>query len=162
MKSVAGSGLISSWIPCVTETAAPATNRPTAASRDQTYASRPWPSGCARSGSRCDRRLATSRNTSLPVSAQECAASANIDADPVTTAAIDFATPTRKLAPKATHTVLALADTPERDTRERGPRKPVSPTRGSSSAARVTAEVPHTTAGPAGDVDDRAGFPLTA
>ena len=35
-------------------------------------------------GRSVDRRLATSRNTSLPVSAQECAASASIDADPVT------------------------------------------------------------------------------
>jgi hypothetical protein len=79
------------------------------------------------------------------VSAQECAASASIDADPVTTAAIDFATPTRKLAPKAIHTVLALADTLERDTPESEPRRSVSPTRGSSSAAGLTAEVSRTT-----------------
>ncbi len=79
------------------------------------------------------------------MSAHECAASASSDADPVTTAAIDFATPTRKLAPKATHTVLALADTPERDTRESEPRRSVSPTRGSSSAAGLTGEVSRTT-----------------
>src|SRR4029079_11474755 len=102
---------------CATETAAPATNRPTAASRDHTYASRPWPSGCARSGGRYDRRLATSRVTESPVSAQECAASASIDADPVRTAATDFATPTRTLAPRATSTVLALSVPLERDRR---------------------------------------------
>jgi hypothetical protein len=79
------------------------------------------------------------------VSAQECAASASSDADPVTTAAIDFATPTRTLAPKAIHTVLALADTPERDTRESEARRSDSPTRGSSSAAGLTAEVSRTT-----------------
>jgi hypothetical protein len=38
-----------------------------------------------------------------------------MDADPVNTAAIDFATPTSRLAQKAIHTVLVLADTPERD-----------------------------------------------
>ena len=35
-KSLAGSGVISSWIPWVIETAAPATNRPSAANSDQT------------------------------------------------------------------------------------------------------------------------------
>ena len=40
-KSLAGSGLTSSWTPCVTDTAAPATNSPSAANSDQTYASRP-------------------------------------------------------------------------------------------------------------------------
>jgi len=49
------------------------------------------------------------------------------------------------LAPKATHTVLALADTPERDTRESEPRRSVSPPRGSSSAAGLTSQVSRTT-----------------
>ena len=42
----------------MTETAAPATNSPSAANSDQTYASRPWPSGCRGSGARAERRLA--------------------------------------------------------------------------------------------------------
>jgi hypothetical protein len=42
--------------------------------------------------------------------AQECAASASIDADPVTTAATDFATATRRLAAKAMRTVVRLAE----------------------------------------------------
>ena len=36
MKSLAGSGLMSSWTPCATEIAAPATNSPSAASSDHT------------------------------------------------------------------------------------------------------------------------------
>jgi hypothetical protein len=35
-KSLAGSGCMSSWMPCAMEIAAPATNRPTAASSDHT------------------------------------------------------------------------------------------------------------------------------
>src|SRR4029077_13999183 len=81
------------------------------------------------------------RNTSLPVSAQECAASASSDADPVTTAAIDFATPTRTLAPRAIHTVLALSVPLERDRRESESRRSGSPLRGSSSAAGLTPQV---------------------
>src|SRR4029077_11056761 len=63
-----------------------------------------------------------SRNISLPVSAQECAASARIDADPVTTAATDFATATRRLAAKATRTVVRLAEPAPRAARDSGPR----------------------------------------
>src|SRR6185312_14174896 len=66
---------------------------------------------------------------------QECAASASIDADPVTTAAIDFATPTRTLAPRATSTVLALSVPLERDRRASESRRSGSPSGGSSSAA---------------------------
>jgi len=62
--------------------------------------------------------LATSRNTSFTGVRHECAASANIDADPVTTAAIDFATPTSTLAPRAIHTSSHLQTRPERDARE--------------------------------------------
>jgi hypothetical protein len=47
------------------------------------------------------------RNTSLPVSAHECVASASSDADPVATAATDFATATRRLAAKATRIVVS-------------------------------------------------------
>ena len=67
-----------------------------------------------------------SRNTSLPVSAQECAASASIDADPVTTAAADFATATRRLAAKATRIVVRLAEPAPRVARARGPRTALS------------------------------------
>src|SRR5580765_1132658 len=63
-----------------------------------------------------------SRNTPLPVSAQECAASARSDADPVTTAATDFATATSKLAAKATRTVVRLADPAPRAALESCPR----------------------------------------
>src|SRR5690349_20719954 len=63
-----------------------------------------------------------SRNTSLPVSAQECAASASIDADPVTTAATDLATATTKFAAKAIRTVVRLAEPPPRAARESWPR----------------------------------------
>ncbi len=109
-KWLAGSGWMSSWMPCVTDTAAPATNSPRAANSDHTYASRPWPTGCAASGGRRERRWAISRKISLPVSAHECAASATNDADPVTTAATDFATAISTLAPKATRTVVRLSD----------------------------------------------------
>jgi hypothetical protein len=53
---------------------------------------------------------------------QECAASARIEADPVTTAATDFAIATKRLAQKATTTVVTLADAPVRDACESGPR----------------------------------------
>jgi hypothetical protein len=59
--------------------------------------------------------LATSRNTSLPASAQECAASARIEADPVTAAAPVFAIATRRLAANAIRTVVTLADAFARD-----------------------------------------------
>jgi hypothetical protein len=54
--------------------------------------------------------LATIRNDSLPVSAHECAASAAIDAEPVSAAAIDLATATRRFANSATTTVTTLSD----------------------------------------------------
>src|SRR4029453_745048 len=63
-----------------------------------------------------------SRNTSLPESAQECAASARIEADPVTTAAIDFATATRRLAAKAMRTVVRLPEPAPPAARQSGPR----------------------------------------
>ncbi len=110
-------------MPCVTDTAAPATNSPPAANSDHTYASRPWPSGCAASGGRRDRRLAISRKISLPVSAHECAASATSDADPVTVAATDFATATSTLAPKATSTVVRLSDAPGSRSRDTDPNR---------------------------------------
>ena len=65
-----------------------------------------------RQGGRRDRKVATARRTSLPASAQECAASARIDADLVTAAATDFATATSTLAPSATNTVVTLSDPP--------------------------------------------------
>src|SRR6185312_11419234 len=96
------------------DTAPPATKSPSAANSDHTYASRPCPSGCAWSGGRVDRRLATTRKISLPVSAQEWAVSAASDADPVITAAIDFATATRRLAPSAINTVSVLSESASR------------------------------------------------
>src|SRR6266542_1300284 len=63
-----------------------------------------------------------SRSTWLPVSAQECAASASSDADPVTTAATDFATATRRLTAKAMRTVVRLAEPATRAECESGPR----------------------------------------
>jgi len=49
------------------------------------------------------------RKISLPVSAQECAASATMDADPVSIAATDLATAIRRFAPNATSTVSVLS-----------------------------------------------------
>src|SRR5712672_1790759 len=49
------------------------------------------------------------RNTSLPVSAQECAASALMAADPDNTAANVLATAMTRFAPKATNTVRVLS-----------------------------------------------------
>ena len=46
----------------------------------------------------------------MPVSAQECAASARIDADPVSTPATDLAAAIRMLAPNATRIVVRLSD----------------------------------------------------
>ena len=40
-KSLAGSGWISSWMPCVIDTPAPTANSPIAANSDHTYTSRP-------------------------------------------------------------------------------------------------------------------------
>ena len=50
------------------------------------------------------------RKTSLPESAQECAASATIEAEPVTAAATDLVTAIRRLTPSATATVRALSE----------------------------------------------------
>jgi hypothetical protein len=71
-----------------------------------------------------DRRSAISRKISLPVSAHECAASATSDADPVSTAAADFATAISRLAVKATRTVVRLSD--ETDPRSCGIRESAS------------------------------------
>src|SRR5580704_18451730 len=95
-KLLAGSGRTSAPTPCETETTAPATNSPSAANSDHTYASRPYPIGCVRSAGCLDRRLAIRRKTSLPESAQECAASATSDAEPVRTAAAVLATAIRR------------------------------------------------------------------
>src|SRR5215203_5806893 len=90
------------------DTTAPAVKSPNAANIDQTYASRPKPIGCRLSGSRSDRRSATSKKISLPASAQECAASASIDADAVIAAAIDLAIAISRLARNAISTVSKL------------------------------------------------------
>ena len=68
------------------------------------------------SGGRSALRCAISRNTSLPVSAHECAASASIDAAPVTTAATDLASAMSRFAPSATITVVSDSP-PARDSR---------------------------------------------
>jgi hypothetical protein len=88
---------------------APTANRPTAAKIDQTYASLPKPSGCPSSAALAERRSATSRKTSLPVSAHECAASATSDAEPVITAATVFAMAISRFAPNAITTVSTAA-----------------------------------------------------
>src|SRR5262249_11850869 len=109
-KSSAGVGLRSSLTPWKTDTAPPATNSPSAANNDHTYASRPYPRGCALSGRRAGRRVATTRNSSFPVSAHECAASAASDGEFVIAAAADFAMATKALAPKAMRTVRMLSE----------------------------------------------------
>src|ERR1700731_5134584 len=96
-------------MPCHTDTDAPVTNRPTAANSAHTYASRPCPSGWRASAGRLLRVLAISKNTSFPVSAQEWAASASIDADPDTTAAPVLAAGTTALVASATGTVRVLS-----------------------------------------------------
>src|SRR4029078_9085167 len=63
-----------------------------------------------------------SRKTSLPESAQECAASASSDAEPVTTAAAHLATGTRRLAARAMRTVVRLAEPAPPAARQSGPR----------------------------------------
>ena len=50
------------------------------------------------------------RNISLPLSAHECAASATIEAEPVTAAAPDLTTATSTFIRKATSTVVVLAE----------------------------------------------------
>jgi hypothetical protein len=52
------------------------------------------------------------KKISLPVSAQEWAASASIEAEPVSAAAADFAIATTKFAPNAMSTVRPLSDPP--------------------------------------------------
>ena len=52
--------------------------------------------------------FAISRKISFPVSAQECADSATIDAEPVSNAATDFAAAISRFAANATHTVTVL------------------------------------------------------
>ena len=54
--------------------------------------------------------MAIIRKISLPVSAQECAASATMEADPVNAAAQVLAAATRKFAPNAISTVVVLSD----------------------------------------------------
>src|SRR5690606_34981694 len=83
--------------------------QPIAANIDHTYASRPNPNGCAASAGRRERRSATRRNTSLPVSAHECTASASIEAEPVIVAAAVLATATSAFATNATTTVTVLS-----------------------------------------------------
>jgi hypothetical protein len=67
----------------------------------------------------CVRALVPSRTTPVPLPAVQFRLS---DADPVTTAAPDFATATRRLAAKATRTVVRLAEPAPRAARESGPR----------------------------------------
>lgn len=55
------------------------------------------------------RRVPMSRKISLPVSTQECAASASIDAEPVIAATTVLAPAINGLAPKAIRTVSRLS-----------------------------------------------------
>ncbi|GAA4036974.1 hypothetical protein GCM10023063_22370 [Arthrobacter methylotrophus] len=77
---------------------------------DHTYASLPYPIGWAASRRFDDRLSATSKKTWFPVSAQEWADSAIIEADPVRTAATVFAAATRRFAAKAKITVMSDED----------------------------------------------------
>lgn len=92
-------------MPLLIDSADPTANRPKAAMRAQTNAARPYPSGWPSSAGFAERRSAMRRNTSLPVSAHECAASATIEAEPVSAAATDLATAMRALAARAMMTV---------------------------------------------------------
>src|SRR5215207_1239918 len=98
-------------MPCQIDRTAPAVNSPKAANIDHTYASRPKPIGWPLSRTRLDRRSAISKKISLPVSAQEWAASASIEADDVMAAAIDLAIAMTKLARSAISTVNKLWST---------------------------------------------------
>ena len=99
-------------MPWLMETTAPAVNSPKAANIDQTYASLPYPKGCRVSRCRSDRRSAISRKISLPVSAQEWAASATMDADAVSEAATVLAMAISRFATNATITVITLSPPP--------------------------------------------------
>jgi hypothetical protein len=81
-------------------------------------------------GGRPALRLAMTRNTSLPVSAHEWAASASIDADAVRTAATDFASAMRRLAANATTTVVTLSAGSIRSSWPNEPKRPAAPTAG--------------------------------
>jgi hypothetical protein len=67
-----------------------------------------------RSGVRLARELAIRSRISLPESAHEWAASATIDAEPVTTAATVLASAIRMFAPNARTTVSALSPSASR------------------------------------------------
>lgn len=97
-------------MPWVIETTDPATKRPKPANIAHTYAVRPKPSGCSGVGGRTERRSASSRKISLPVSLQECAASATMDAEPERPATMVLAIAMRMSATKAKITVMRLED----------------------------------------------------
>src|SRR4051794_30658585 len=65
----------------------------------------PYPKGCCTSAGLRERLSAVSRNSSLTVSATECAPSASIDDDPVRAPATILATAMARLAAPATTTV---------------------------------------------------------
>src|ERR1700712_1867603 len=95
-------------MPWVIDTADPAANRPRAANNDQTYTSRPYPSGCESSDVWAPRLLAMISRISLAASAQECAASATSEAEPVRNAAAVLASAITTFAANAINTVVAL------------------------------------------------------
>ena len=99
-----------SRIPCLIDTAAPATNKPERREQRPDVDLPPVAqSDARRRRAAAPRRLAISRKIWLPVSAQECAASATIDADPDSTAATVLATATHRFATNATSTVRLLS-----------------------------------------------------
>src|SRR5262249_57816653 len=78
------------------------------ASSDQKKRSLPYPKGCTGSAGRVDRRSAVSSSNSVDVSPAECAASDSSAADPDSSPATSFITPTAALASSAGSTVKTL------------------------------------------------------
>ena len=108
-KSLAGSGWASSETPCVMDTPAPDREQPDRSEQRPHVDLAAVTERVRSSAGFAARRCAMSRNTSLPVSAHECAASASIDADPVITAAAVLAIAMSMLATNATMTVSTLS-----------------------------------------------------
>ena len=100
----------SSWrMPSIPANTAPETKIDTAATNDQKNRSAPYPNGRRRSAGRALRFRASSRSSSLAVSAIEWPVSAAIDAEPDTTAATPLATAIPALESRATTTVPVLS-----------------------------------------------------
>src|SRR3954453_16976777 len=91
------------------EKTAPETKIPTAASSDQKNRSLPYPKGCVSSAGLRLTRKEISRKIWLVVSATECAPSASIALEPLSSPAVILATAMPRLAASATRTVPVLS-----------------------------------------------------